>query len=166
MLTKIALPWGSGLGRLGFSYTDRYVDYGTGYRLPEGTGKPKMVLTKFEATYTVFDSSHWTDRSWYRLERTGFRFRWALTRREDRWGQWNVLTGTRRPPLYDMPEEGIPQRAWKLRQYFRPYQIIDWYGKTMEVISFPSPEKRSVNLMIREPNDPTTLTEVILEQYL
>jgi hypothetical protein len=100
-----------------------------------------------------------TVRSWYVLTLNG----WKLLRREDRWGEW--VRGKRRPPLLDAPSS-IPDRAWELRKFFRPYQLIDWYGRKKEVISFPSPEARSVTLMLREPGDPTTLEEVRLEEYV
>ena len=105
-------------------------------------------------------------KSWYVLRRGG----WYLLRREDRWGEYRGKTqngeARRRAPLYEYPDEGISQRAWQLRTFFKPYQLIDWYGRQVEVISYPSPEKMSVNLMIREPGDPTTLEEVVLQNFI
>jgi hypothetical protein len=101
-------------------------------------------------------------KSWYVLKRRG----WKLLRRENRFGTFNGLTGRHSPPLYEFPGEGVPNRAWELRSEFRPYQIIDWYGRRLEAISFPSPEKNRVTLMVREPDDPTTLEEVVLETYI
>lgn len=150
MLTNIYFPWGAGLGTLGFRFKTHYVDFS----IVSG------ALQLFVAQYTIFDKNHFTNRSWYHLKN----FSWILVKREDAWGEWK--NGKRRPPLYEPPEGGIVQRAWDLRQYFKPYQIIDWYGEQREVISFPCPENNRVTLMIREFNDPTTLTEVVLENYV
>jgi len=150
MITNIYFPWGAGLGTLAFRFSDHYTNYTI----------QNSSVQKYVARYATFDHSHITERSWYRLTRAG----WQLFKREDRWGEWK--NGVRRPPLYEQPSAGIPQRAWELRAYFKPYQKIDWYGQQLEVISYPCPEKDRVTLMVREPDDPTTLQEVVLENYI
>ncbi len=107
-----------------------------------------------------------SSKSWYVLTWHG----WQLLRREDSWGTYKGVTANgpakRRPPLYEFPDGGIAHRAWELRSAWKPYQLVDWYGQQMEVMSFPSPERLSVTIMLRQPGDPTTLQEVVLEQYL
>ena len=150
---SIHFPWSSGLGTLGFKVCGHYVDFCI------SRGALRM-FTALERN-GVYEKFCFTVRSWYKLTRDG----WQLLKREDFWGTWQH--GKRRPPLYDLPDSGTTvDRAWELRQYFKPYQIIDWYGRTLEVISFPSPEKLSVTVMLREPNDPTTMFEETLEQFM
>lgn len=150
-LFKICWPWGAGLGTLGVHignyYSDIHVKNWRVYRFVAHTSPVEA------------DRTYITQRSWYRLDIDG----WKLLKREDRWGCWKA--GKRQPPLMDMPDNTLA-RAFKLRDAFRPFQIIDWYGKTMEVFSFPFPNKASMGLMLREPNDPTTLQEVVLEEYV
>lgn len=147
-------PWGKGIGTFGIKVGNNYADI----TIMEG------VLRLFTS---VDENGKWgrfasTRRSWYKLTRKG----WQLLKREDFWGEWQ--NGKRRPPLYELPEQGIPQRAWELREYFQPWKIIeDWYGQRVEVISFPSPENHKVTVMMRMmPGDPTSMVEVVLEDYL
>lgn len=104
-------------------------------------------------------------KSWY--QRRGAT--WILLRREDVWGTYRcALDNTpahRRPALRDRPAS-IPDRAWELRRDFVPYKVIDWYGEQLEVISYPCPEKNRVTVLLRELNNPGTLQEVALEEYV
>lgn len=162
-LNSIDMPWGKGLGTLGFNFATKHVDFSFNWG---------RHLIMFVALYAGAASEHRVQqRSWYCLTWHG----WQLQRREDAFGRWyrNALSGGqwevcghgyRRVPLLARPAS-IPQRAWELRQQFKPYQLVDWYGQQLEVISFPSPERNSVIVMMRQRNDPTTLQEVTLEQY-
>lgn len=153
---SIHFPWSSGLGTLGLKLGSNYGDV----CIARGAVR---LFTSIEQN-NVFGNFCSTRRSWYQLKRTGWRLHWRLNKRDDFWGTWQ--NGKRRPPLYELPQGGVPQRAWELRNHFAPYKIIEWYGRRLECISFPSPERLAVTVMLREPNDPTTMFEETLEQYL
>lgn len=171
-LKSIHFPWGRGIGTLAFNFDTKHVDFSINW---------SHELIKFVAMYKQGSQSQVQQRSWYKLTRNG----WQLLRREDQFGRWTrnhpgaqggkyangiserlelVNDGVRRIPRLERPAD-IPARAWALRKQFTPYTLIDWCGMQLEVISFPSPEKNSVAVMLREFNEPTTMHEVTLEQY-
>lgn len=148
------MPWSSGLGALGITTDKHYVDYRV-----ESFGEER-VFRKFEARY-IWDEhgeQQIVMRSWWRWRGFG----WKLMKREDQWGTWQ--NGRRRPAMREAPAE-LLERSFELRKFFKPYQHIDWYGEHLEVISYPSPERWRMTLMVREPGDPTTLREIVLEEY-
>ena len=147
------------LGPWGFTFRDTYRD---------------LVIDLLDRSLHLFVAAHKSDaarhsKSWYVLKHKGFRLYWYLLRREDRWGTFRNSTQSgsayRRVPLLDRPVD-ISQRAWELRDEFKPYQIIDWYGKRREVMSYPCPERNGISIMLRTPDDPTTLQEYLLEEYI
>lgn len=166
-LQSIDFPWGKGIGTLGFNFATKHVDYSFNWL---------WEFIKFVAVYTAATGKQVQQRSWYKLTMQG----WQLLRREDQFGRWYcgrtmvdhhptrqqvVNGGLRLMPLLERPAD-IPQRAWQLRPLFKPYTMVDWYGAQLEVISYPSPESNSVTVMLRQFNDPTTMQEVVLEQYI
>jgi hypothetical protein len=154
---KIHLPWLSGLGCLGLSTKSAYRD---------------LTILR-DGRIQLFVGDRKDDRgltqrsSWYILQRVGLRLRWTLIKRQDEFGLWRKKTGIHEPMLWYVTD-AYATRDWHVHQLGRrlkPYSRIDWYGEELEIISRPFPDVDSVRVLMRRPNDPTTMKEYTLLEY-
>lgn len=121
-------------------------------------------LRKYVARHLFEDQD---EKSWYKFTWEG----WRLYRRESYVGRWweDPKSGdTNSNPGDASISEVIDPNSdlyWHLREHsgFKPYNIIDWYGEKLEVISYPYPSNdQDVYVNMRKFNDPTTMQRYCL----
>lgn len=153
---RIQFPWGVGLGCWGLSTSKSYRD-----------------IRHDKGGWYVFVGDRYDERSlpqrqsWYKVVRIGWKLRLKLLRRVDKFGEWQLTKdgkSHRKPMLWVTANAAkcIEEQTRRLARELRPYQVIDWYGRTVEIISCPFPTKDGIHVMLQLPGDPTTMTEQTL----
>src|SRR5512133_1343323 len=133
MLKSVDFPWGRGIGTYGFNFTNKRVDFHKNW-----DGKWIKFVAEWDGSI-----ANMKRRSWYVREKRA----WRLYKREDEFGNWhlNVHRPTKRPR-----PANVGDRAWELRttdKRLQPWQLLDWYGTQVEVVSFPAPSYDRTTLM-------------------